>query len=222
MAIARDANSNGNDTNTSLTFSHTCSGSNRILFVGIATFGGSGGDIVTGVTYNGVGMTRINTLQANGLTPRVYLYYLINPATGANNVVVSCGATSGYIAGIGSSYTGAKQSGVPDAFDSASVASATANSKAITTVADNCWLVGMFCVNNGTSPAGQAGTSIVASDSGSTSNCFIDSNAAKTPPGSFSLGVNWTSSQRSAILVASFAPSVATSTPQNLSLLGVG
>jgi hypothetical protein len=58
MAIAVDATSQDHSaTATSLTFSHTCSGSNRILFVGIV--GDITTDTVTGVTYAGVSMTLV-------------------------------------------------------------------------------------------------------------------------------------------------------------------
>ena len=90
------------------------SGSNRILFVGIYTANSSGGDVVSGVTYAGSAMTRINTVQntQSGHQCRAYLYYLLNPTSGANNIVVTSSETVGLSA---VSYTGAQQSGVPDA-----------------------------------------------------------------------------------------------------------
>ena len=61
MAIAYDATANGTNAPATgpLTFSHTCSGSNRFLVVGIATFSG---DIITGVTYNSVAL-ELKSLQ---------------------------------------------------------------------------------------------------------------------------------------------------------------
>lgn len=58
MAIAFDATTTSSlgSAVTSITFSHTCTGSNRILFVCTANNGGAN---VTGVTYNGVAMTNI-------------------------------------------------------------------------------------------------------------------------------------------------------------------
>jgi hypothetical protein len=67
-----------------------------------------------------------------------YLYYTINPTTGANNISVSK-TTGAYIIIRGVLYTGCKQSGVPDAYSTAG--SVSANSQAIsnTSVANNCW-----------------------------------------------------------------------------------
>jgi len=90
MAIAFDATTDGgNTTATSLTYSHTCTGSNRILFVSV--IGAIGSDNVTGATYAGAAMTLVDK-QASARS--TYLFYLIAPATGANNVVVSAGSSS--------------------------------------------------------------------------------------------------------------------------------
>jgi len=223
MAIARDANSTGTSVGFNLTFSHTCSGSDRILLVGITTYAGAGGDNVSTVTYNGVAMTRINTEQAGTSTPRGYLYYLINPSTGANDISISCPA-SGTILAVSSSYTGAKQSGQPDAENSNSLTTGTSQTESVTTIDDNCWLVGWLITNNGSNPTAGAGTSIVFNEtaSGQTNNTFIDSNGAKTPAGSHSLNITWTGSTRNALMIASIAPSVAAAAPRRLLLLGVG
>lgn len=92
MAIAFDAASNANNSgNTTWTFSHTCTGSDRLLLIGCAI---QYGDTCTisGITYNGVSMTRIGSAINNtdsfsniGATA----FYLIAPATGTNTVSVS-------------------------------------------------------------------------------------------------------------------------------------
>src|SRR3989442_1524846 len=112
MAIAFDAISAvAAATATSLTFAHTCTGSNRILFV-------AGNDkvaaatVVTGITYNSVAMTKINGVQIP--TSRfITLWDLVAPASGSNNVVVSA-SESGHLRFVAASYTGAKQSAQPD------------------------------------------------------------------------------------------------------------
>ena len=59
--IAFDATANGQDSNVaSLTWSHTCTGSDLVLIVGVSTRGGDGDAVPTGVTYNGVAMTLID------------------------------------------------------------------------------------------------------------------------------------------------------------------
>ena len=107
MAIALDVGTSGgnNGGGTSHTYSHTCTGSNLILFVGVST--NSSSDLITGVTYNSVAMTLVDK-QAGTSTNYSYLFYLINPATGANNVVVSASSSTTIYSGA-VSYTGAKQ-----------------------------------------------------------------------------------------------------------------
>jgi hypothetical protein len=87
-------------------WSHTCTGSDRLLLVGVAigVQAGSGGtpnnDSTTiTVTYNGVSMTDAGPSQvhANGGTSGfVQVFYLVAPATGANTVSVT---STGYNGG---------------------------------------------------------------------------------------------------------------------------
>lgn len=90
MAIAFDAVSTGTSTNDTsvVTFSHTCTGANLGLFV----CAGVGADqSVDSVTYNGVALTAIagTLLNFSGFI-RGQIFRLINPATGAHDVVVTC------------------------------------------------------------------------------------------------------------------------------------
>lgn len=195
MAIAYDSSSYGEASGVnSVTYSHTCSGSDRLLFVGALS---QGSDNLTGITYNGVSMTQVNK-QAKG-SDYLYLYYLIAPATGANNVVVSRSGSTGVLWSTSSSYTGARQSSVPDAQATTSN-SGTSITGTVTTVSDNCWLVGTaFCDNLGYS----AGTGTTLRQTQST--VIFDSASATTPAGSDSLIINCTNGNN-AICVASFAP----------------
>src|SRR5690349_17054903 len=102
MAITIDANSSANTGNsgTSLSWSHTCSGSDRFLLVSIGTNGG--GSDTTGITYGGTTLTQIGVYQEGPTGYRVSLWGLIAPASGTNNIVaafneghaVECKATS--------------------------------------------------------------------------------------------------------------------------------
>jgi hypothetical protein len=212
MAIAFDnATSTSSTTATSLTFSHTInSNTNGILFVGVLT--GSASDLITGVTYAGVSMTRLD-IQVVGADNTVYLYYLLAPSTGANNVVISA-SSSVFLDGTASSYTGANQSGQPDNWSKGSSASATSYTGTVTTVADNCWLI--MCgrkYNNGTPSAGTNST-LRASSSYMP---IVDTNAAQTPAGSKSVQINWTGTASNVGgIAASFKPYGAASGPANL------
>jgi hypothetical protein len=89
-AIADLASSTGGpiDNATTSTWSHTCAGTNRALIVSVVSQPGAG--LVTGVTYAGVAMTALCETQYNtNTTAKHDLYGLVNPATGANNVVVT-------------------------------------------------------------------------------------------------------------------------------------
>jgi len=103
MAIAFDATSSGSSGGaSSITFAHTCTGSNRVLFVTVI------GEVIpsiTGVTYAGVAMTQVGSSVSGGGSRSIHLFYLDNPASGANNVVVSS-SPSGFMSAVSSSYTG--------------------------------------------------------------------------------------------------------------------
>lgn len=77
---------------TSVTHSHTvlASSQNRLLLVGISIEDGAPAD-PSGVTYNGVAMTKVSSVTNS--TAHAALYQLVAPATGANNVVVSFSST---------------------------------------------------------------------------------------------------------------------------------
>ena len=78
---------------TSLTFAcKTRVAANRAIIVAVATKGAD----PSGVTYNGVALTRLS--GANEGTRYASLWYLANPASGTNNVVVSLGSSNAIIA----------------------------------------------------------------------------------------------------------------------------
>ena len=186
MAIAFDAAVNGGLVfpGTSLTWSHTCSGSDRILFVGVV---GGTTDTVTGVTYDGVAMTLVNKCVA-GADFYSYLFYLIAPSTGAHNVVIS--ASSGLIIGLSSSYTGVSQTGQPDSSSTkiSTVASAT-YTQSTTTVADNSWTIFHLRESTGRDATAGAGT-VTRIEYGAAGAHICDSGGAITPAGSSSLNIS--------------------------------
>jgi hypothetical protein len=204
MAIAydnaTDGGNNGGATN-SLTFAHTCSGSDRILYVGFA--GDTSTDDITGVTYSGVSASLVGKIQ-NTSNRWAYLYRLVGPASGSNNVVISCTATH-YLIGCATSYTGAAQSGQPDA-NTTNSASANSLTTSVTTIADNCWAVMMGHSGFTGSPltAGANTTRRVSDAAFGVTNLF-DGNAAVTPAGSTSLAYS-AGNTFSVAIMESFAP----------------
>jgi hypothetical protein len=94
---------------SSLSWSHTCSGNDRLLFVVVGA-GSSvvGNRVVTSVTYNGVALTQAWALNGPGWV-RNEGWYLVAPATGANTVVVTYAGNNLQAAAGGVSFTGVNQ-----------------------------------------------------------------------------------------------------------------
>lgn len=162
-AIAFDATATGGPTTaTSITFSHTTTGSNRGLGVGAFTLN----DTITGITYNAVGMTFQNKTTYPG-AGRIGAteYYLNAPATGANNVVVSASG-SVQIIGHSSSYTGVLQTGQPETLGNGS-GTGTSHTCAITTVTAQDWMIISDANAAGTVGAG-ASTNVRQTDANGT------------------------------------------------------
>lgn len=223
MAIALDAAStiSAQAATTSLTFSHTCTGANRILFVYAGNQQGT--PSITGVTYNGVAMTFIARTDSQS-NERTELWYLVAPATGANNVVISVSGSS-KIAGGAISYTGAAQTGQPDSSNvSPSPTSGTSVTVSTTVVASGCWLVGCGVTGNATIAAGTGMTQRAnrAGDGSFDTTITGDSNGT-VGTGSQSLQITNGASDSIGLVVASFAPvaAAATALPYR-ALMGVG
>jgi hypothetical protein len=112
---AASSGSTGAGGSTSLTFSHTCSADdNRLLLVYMTVE--SFGDITT-VTYDGEAMTLLATEAGTG--SQASIYGILDPATGANNVVISSSPSQIMSAGA-VSFSNARQSLV---FDGSQIAS---------------------------------------------------------------------------------------------------
>lgn len=185
-------------TTTSVTFAHTCAGSNRILFVLAGNSGFS--TTITGVTYNGVALTQIGTAvqNASGST-WVGLWYLLAPTTGAHNIIVSANS-SVTLDCAGASYTNVRQSTIPDV----SVAAAT-QTVTLTTITNQSWTL-IASATDVASPTTGAGTTLRQS---TLNGRFLgDSNGPISPVGATSLAIGngavWNS-----IMVA-FAPASST------------
>lgn len=108
MAIAFDASSriNTGSSHTALSWSHTCSGSDRYLVVATGTNGG--GSDATGVTYAGVPMTQLGTQQEGPTGYRCTLWGLAAPASGTNSITVAW-LESHSTECMGASFTGVHQ-----------------------------------------------------------------------------------------------------------------
>lgn len=86
--VVVDATGGGTASSTSITQSHTIgAGSNRLLVVCVY-----GPNTITGATFAGQNMT---LLGAGPYSSFSYIYYMVNPPTGANNIVMTFASTGG-------------------------------------------------------------------------------------------------------------------------------
>lgn len=222
MAIAFDTSKDLGTTSTAaLTSSYTTTGSNITLYVTVLVSPIS--DTITSVTFNGVGLTQVDKFSATGLG-FIYQYILTNaPATTANIVVTSSVAT--FIGALASSYTGTSAS-QPAGHSVNNQASSTSSfSPSVLTTSDNSWLVtGVY--NAATAVSAGSVATLRQTDAGVGSG-LLDSNAAKSPTGTYTLQATTTppgSSTQWAGLILALAPQATATTTivHNFPLLGVG
>jgi len=202
--IAFDASATGLAVASSLTYSHTCTGSDRILLVNMWC---GASRTISSITYNGVTMTELANLALGG-GERNAVYYLVAPATGANNVVITLSG-SATIVGLSNSYTGVLQATPIDASRTETgLDTGTTYAEAITSVADNCWSVWFSRQYAGGTTTAGADTVLRASEFVTYGAFSADSNAAITPAGSRTMNMactisgNWFTD-----ILATLAPS---------------
>jgi hypothetical protein len=204
MAIAFDATTAiTTGTTATLTYSHTCTGSNGILWVGVSIRNTRS---ISSVTYNGVSMTQSGS-SATSDGNLAFLFYLIGPKTGANTVSITQ-SVSDKIVSSSTSFTGVLQSGQPDATSTGSQAASTSYSQSVTTIADNCWAIMWGMATSALAITAGSNTTVRAQpESFFTGGFMIDTNSAKTPAGTDTMNVT-SSAQNYAGAMASFSPSV--------------
>lgn len=208
MAIALGNVTDGAQaTGATYTLSHNSNGD--ILWVGLF---GDTSDTLTSITYNGVAMTLVQKLGVGFGDRWIYLYYLLNPASGANNLVINFSGSTAAKA-ICVSYTGAKQSGQPDASNSWNDAFVASISHSVTTTADNCWMIFIAKTNGAGTPSAGTGST---SRGGSNSFALFDSNGPITPAGAYSMDCSVGGSAVWASAMASFAPAVSIQPPRSM------
>ena len=208
MAIARDTSTAAWASSDSVTYSHTCTGSDLILIVGWSV---DNSRTFSSCTYNGVSMTQIGTDVSAGDDHRVGLAYLVAPATGANNIILTLSG-SGTIQAQAASYTGAAQSGQPDnntsetTTDDPNAVSLTVNT------ADSWMLAQIYTKGNSTVSAGSNTSLVIGGSLDGSRVGFFDTNSAQST-GSQTMNFDPDSTpSNGAYIVVSIAPP---STPIN-------
>ncbi len=156
--IAFDAVSNSTFQTAQSTYSwsHTCTGSNRFLAVDVGIL--SAGQTVTGITYNGVALSLVSGAAISTVTSlgRVECWGLANPASGSNTIAVTLSGSSNSV-GEAVSYTNVHQTSPTEAGNAnqATNVGAADATVAITTVADNDWVHAAIACNDPSITANQ-------------------------------------------------------------------
>ena len=191
---------------SSITTSHTSTGSDRVIYT---TFFSTGGDTVTAVSIGGVGYTKICSIQRPGSPTGRYqaLWRAIAPPTGAQTITV----TGAYALIASASYTGANQTTQPDNGGTTGTAAAQSTlAIANTAVTDTSLLVGGFGNHNFIISAGADTQNRADAASGVG---MYDATAATSPAGSKTLTVTPTSADNMMGCVAHVRAIVAAGAP---------
>lgn len=147
--IAFDAASNSGyqAASSSYSWSHTCTGADRYLVVGVAML--SLAQTVSSITYNSVNLTLIGVRASISGAARVELWGLTAPTTGSNTIAVTL---SGSIASasIATSLTAVHQTSPIEAFNSAQATNVGAADATVdvTTVASNDWIIDIIATDD--------------------------------------------------------------------------
>jgi hypothetical protein len=124
--LAIDTTSTGTTATSGLTISHTTSGSDRLMLVGISINAEAGAPTVSSVTYNGVALSNVGSQASSDSKMRMAIWRLVGPATGTHNVVITLSAVpDGATAGV-MTFTGADATTPLGTFASAQGESGTA------------------------------------------------------------------------------------------------
>lgn len=151
MAIAYETSGKGTvASNTTLTYSgNGGSGSSRILFVCFTKHGCPGSGMTHSITYNGVSMTYLTRAKYAGCDAYIFVYYLVNPASGSNNIVITTSGGNSTIFSAYAVYNGVDTSNPIDAYATKEQSSATTIDCSVTVGVSDCWMISFPLTYNG-------------------------------------------------------------------------
>jgi hypothetical protein len=209
----------GSQSQDTLSYTVPSTGQNRALIVISQKLGSS--TKPTTATYNGVSMTKIVDLTSSQQGSGV-MYYLANPATGANDIVVNWGAASTEHIIIAFTLQDIVQSSPVDVSGQNNTAGATSLSHTITTTVDNDLLITWMGNGNVSSPTPGGTQSTIANIDGTDGDAH-SSDDPQTTAGNYTGSYSWTTSRPADIYITSLkylAPTPAAN--KRNQLLGVG
>jgi len=182
VAIAHDsttATTSGGKDVSGITFPHTVgAGSDRYLKVGVA-INQLGPATVSSITYAGVPMTRLGDSVQRGFI-RVEYWYLLNPPTGTNDVVVTLSDSPMNLACAASSYFGVNQT-TPHGTESTATGVGTGPSVSVQSASGELVVDVMACADTGHVSVGSGQTLRGVADNGTTEAvCAVSDEAGAT------------------------------------------
>jgi hypothetical protein len=209
---------NNNGSTDSLSGSYTVNAASNLLVVAVATLGA---DDVTGVTYDGVSLTKAvqNNAQTGGLE-RTALWFLVNPPTGSNTLAISR-TSSAFILAVAADYSGAATTGQPDN-TGVNQASASSVTSSLTMNTANSWIMAAACEASDTPAAGSGMTTRTATVTYSNPTNFDSNGPLAAGSQSFTIGSTGNSATAIVAAYASFAPAGGAAVMPGRTLLGVG
>lgn len=173
---------------------YTCSAINGILVVSSNILQGptaSGYPGMTGITYNGIALTRLTNRVYVGISPQWIeeFWYLLNPPSGTHTLAFSGDIARGLW--VAASYNNVLQTSFPDSSNSnGSASNVTSLALSDTVIADNCWLIATGGASGDQSPFWSTVTGGVQRNgivNPGDSYCFIDDSNGPVSAGSQSL-----------------------------------
>ncbi len=205
MSVVFDNATLNSGTASGANFSYTTgSSSNRFMVLEILV---NNSITASSVTYNGVACSLVDSTNTGAGGQAMHLFYLINPDSGTNNVVVTTSDTSSW-EGMVATYSSSAQM-APEASAKANTQSSPVTAT-VTTISDNAWVVGMFRNTTGTFSAG-ANTVLRG---GATGINIADTNGDQTPPGSHDLNISFNGGGVCGWIAISLAPAAQVLTMQ--------
>jgi IPT/TIG domain len=195
---------NNNGTTTSLTYSYTVgTGPNRLLVVNL--IGDTSADDITSVTYAGALMTFAGKVQAPSSNNWQYLYYLLNPPSGTNNIVATAASTH-YLISQAASWYNVRQTAQLDAFTTNTLAATntSATTSLTTTAAGSLVVQGVWSF--GHLAAGTGAIPIVIDTAIGGAGIFASSGSPVSPAGNVSMTTISDGTISTGIIMVSFAP----------------
>jgi hypothetical protein len=194
MAVAFDAvgpSSAGTSSlaNTALSWSHTCTGSNLCLIVGVGLGANPDTALSMTATYNGVAMTSLGVVHSGGSNGGIaQLWRLVAPATGAHTVAIAAaGGTPISLEGGSVSYTGVNQT-TPVGTPVTASSQTGAPSVTVTGTTAGNMVAGVAVNGNNLTASGNTGRWLVNASTGSAAGNAAGADAAAGG----SVALSWT------------------------------